>query len=158
MMDSVREYTAQDRQALVAAIDAVCAASPWMLAPRFRLTPFWEHALQTPCCVRHLLLVAVDCDQVIGWCRLFPFAPCNGFTPELELGVGLRFEYHGRGLGRAMVEQATDWAWKTGCQRIVLTTHPENRGAIRFFEHLGFASTGQQRDGRIEIACQPDRR
>jgi len=158
MMDEVRAYTVQDRDSLLAAINAVCADSPWMLAPRFRPMPLWEHALGAPRCTRHLLLVAEEQGQVVGWCRLFPPAPCNGPAPELELGIGLRAEYRRQGLGRAMVKRAIAWAQSAACQRIVLTTHPQNRNALRFFERLGFAPTGQQRDGWIEMACQPGRR
>ncbi len=157
-MSDVRAYFVQDRAPLIAAIDAVCAESPWMLAPRFQPTPSWEHALRVPHCARHLLLVAEDGGQVVGWCRLFPPAPCNGPAPELELGIGLRRGYRGQGLGRAMVERAADWARERGCQRIVLTTHPQNDGAIAFFERLGFAPTGQQGEGWVEMACRLERR
>lgn len=156
MMGIVREVTARDRHALVAAIDAVCAENPWMLAPRFQLTPPWEHALRTPNCPRHLLLAAEDCGQVVGWCRLFPLAPCNGPAPELELGIGLLPAYCRQGLGRALVEKAAAWARKAGCQRIVLTTRVENTAAVGFFAHLGFTPTGQQRDRWIEMSCQLD--
>ncbi|MBN1954659.1 MAG: GNAT family N-acetyltransferase [Anaerolineae bacterium] len=152
----MREYATQDRQALIAAIDAVCAASPWMLAPRFLPTPLWEHALRAPRCTRHRLLVVEDRAKVVGWCRLFPLALCNGPVPELELGIGLLPAYRHRGLGKALVGKAAAWGWEGGCQRIVLTTHPENRGALRFFQRLGFAPTGRQREGWIEMACQPD--
>lgn len=153
-MGEIRTYTTGDRNSLLAAIDAVCAESPWMLAPRFQPTPLWEHALQTPECGQHLLLVAEDGGEVVGWCRLFPFALCNGPAAELELGIGLRSAYHGQGLGRAMAERAIRWAQQTACQRITLTTHPQNRRARHFFERLGFVPTGRQRDGRIEMVRQ----
>jgi len=157
-MSNARVYTDQDRDSLLAAINAVCAESPWMLAPRFRPTPSWEHALCAPRCSRHLLLVVEDCGRVVGWCRLFPLAPCNGPALELELGIGMLSEYRSRGLGMAMVGKAIRWAHRTGSHCIVLTTHPENRGAIRFFKRLGFAPTDQQRDGWLEMSCQLERR
>lgn len=153
-MVEIRAYTGQDRHSLLSAIDAVCAESPWMLAPRFQPTPPWEHALGAPGCGRHLLLVAEYGDEIVGWCRLFPLVPCNGPAPELELGIGLRSEYHGQGLGRAMAERAIRWAQQTACPRITLTIHPQNRRARRFFERLGFVPTGRQRDGRIEMVRQ----
>ena len=49
----------------------------------------------------------------------------------------------GQGVGRALVEAVADWSRAWGARRLVLWVYRTNRGAIRFYERLGF---------RVEIA------
>jgi ribosomal protein S18 acetylase RimI-like enzyme len=44
----------------------------------------------------------------------------------------------GRGVGRALVDAVADWARAWGASRLVLWVYRSNRGAIRFYERLGF--------------------
>lgn len=44
-----------------------------------------------------------------------------------------------RGVGRALVEAVADWARSWGASRLVLWVYRSNEGAIRFYEHRGFA-------------------
>jgi len=135
----VRPYHPSDRQNLMDAINAVCAGG-MMRTPRFEPTPAWEHALAQPDCPCHLLLVAVEGATVVGWCRLFP-------TDEraLELGIGVVASHRRRGLGRALLGAALEWASARGMP-VVLETRTDNTPAIRLFTRSGFRVVGQQGD------------
>lgn len=150
-MREIRPYHQPDYTSLLTTIDAVCTDSPYMLTPRFEPTPPWEHALRDPHCARHLLLVAEDNGQIVGWCRLFPLALCNGSTPQLELGIGLLPEARGRGIGTGLAERAIHWAQDRGIDQLVLTVNSKNFRAIHFFKQLGFAITCKRSDSQVEM-------
>jgi len=132
----IRRYRMADQNSLIGTINAVCAEG-MMRTPRFEPTPAWEHALARPDCPCHLLLVAVEGATVVGWCRLFP-------TDEgaLELGIGVLGQYRRRGLGRALLGAALEWASARGMP-VVLETRTDNTPAIRLFTRSGFRVVGQ---------------
>lgn len=136
MSYTIRPYVSADRQQLVATVDAVCRESPYMMTAGFTPTPMWEHALTAPECPRHLLLVAVAFEQVVGWCRLFPIARPS--RPAWELGIGILGPWRGRGVGTQMIRAAQAWASRVNGGVITLSVHPDNTGAIRLYDRLGF--------------------
>jgi len=142
-MFQVRPFQFDDRPVLTAVVDSVCAEG-MMRTPRFEPTPAWEHALARPDCPCHLLLVAVEAATIAGWCRLFP-------TDEeaLELGIGVLGPYRRRGLGRALLDAALEWASARGMP-VVLETRTDNASAIRLFTRYGFRVVGQQ-DGHWQM-------
>jgi len=125
-----------DQNSLIGTINAVCAEG-MMRTPRFEPTPAWEHALAQPDCPCHLLLVAVEGANVVGWCRLFP-------TDEgaLELGIGVVASHRRQGIGRALLGAALEWASARGMP-VVLETRTDNTPAIRLFTRSGFRVVGQ---------------
>ncbi len=126
----IRRYEPADREKLVTAINQVCAEG-MMATPHFQPTPAWLHALARPHDAGHLLLVAEEVREIVGWCRLFSTGP-----GQVELGIGLLPAYRGQGLGRALLEQALVWAERQGLE-VVLTTQVDNRPARRLFEQAG---------------------
>ncbi len=139
----IRAYRPVDRWGLTAAIHSVCAEG-MMRTPRFEPTPAWEHALARPDCPCHLLLVAVDGESVLGWCRLFP-------TDEgaLELGIGVLGPYRRCGVGRALLGAALEWASARGMP-VSLETRTDNAPAICLFTRSGFRVVGHQ-DGHWQM-------
>ncbi|MGB9777695.1 MAG: GNAT family N-acetyltransferase [Anaerolineae bacterium] len=141
MRIEVRPFQLADHPGLVAAVNSVCAEG-MMRTPRFIPTPAWEHALAQPDCPCHLLLIAAEGPQVVGWCRLFP---TDG--EALELGIGVLGPYRRQGLGRALLEAALDWARG---MPVVLETRTDNIPAIRLFTRFGFRIVGQE-DGHWQL-------
>lgn len=117
-----------------------------MHTPRFEPTPAWEHALGQPDCSCHLLLIALNGEQVVGWCRLFPTG-----KGEAELGIGLLASARGRGLGRCMVSEAIAWARRREVNRLVLTTRSDNYQAISLFMGYGFKPKDRKEEDWIEM-------
>jgi len=137
---AIRSYATVDRPGLIEAIDLVCRESPYMTTCRFKPTPSWEHALDSPLCSCHLLLVAVDGRCLVGWCRLFPDTSGQSSNP-VDLGIGLLPDYRGRGIGTRMVRWAQAWAMGHLIAQVTLTVHRDNIRALRFFQRNGFRVT-----------------
>jgi GNAT superfamily N-acetyltransferase len=88
-----------------------------------------------------MVLVAVDDEgEVVGMAYGESRMPSR-FSDEraLELsGVVVRSGYRGRGVGRELVEEAARFAKERGIDWIELKTFAPNRGAMEFWERLGF--------------------
>ena len=61
----------------------------------------------------------------------------------VEIGLGLRPDLTGRGLGLAFTAAAIELAEHRGAERIVLVVAAFNRRAIRVYERAGFVETGR---------------
>lgn len=104
--------------------------------------------------VRHVLdgggvhRVAVDADgTVLGWCDIERHGR-EGFRHAGRLGIGLRAEARGRGLGRRLMMAAIDAARRQGLERIELEVFASNTRAIALYESLGFRHEGRKRHAR----------
>ena len=51
-------------------------------------------------------------------------------------------EHRGRGVGRALISAAEDWARQRGAEDVMLTTHKRRIGAHRFYRSMGYEATG----------------
>lgn len=134
----VRLSVNSDRKKLTDLIDSVCAEG-LMVTTRFLPTPDWLYALESPGQNTHLLLVAQQDTDIVGWCRLFPVAD----TSEVELGIGVTKAYRNQGIGSSLLYTAINWAREKGSP-IVLQTHKDNAIAHKLFNKFGFILTGEQ--------------
>ena len=64
-----------------------------------------------------------------------------------ELGLALRDDLKGRGLGRQVAEFGTELARSMGAGGVYLTTHVANVRAQALYENLGFRLIGTAKDG-----------
>jgi ribosomal protein S18 acetylase RimI-like enzyme len=98
----------------------------------------YQEALKNPDAV---LLVATDDEgEVVGMAYGEARTPSR-FSDEhaLELsGVVVRAGYRGRGVGRELVREAARFAAERSVQWVELKTFAPNRGAMAFWEDLGF--------------------
>jgi RimJ/RimL family protein N-acetyltransferase len=82
---------------------------------------------------------ARDADgELEGFAQLSPVK--GGAT---EIGLGLRPDLTGRGLGQAFTDAVIDLARLQGAGRITLAVAAFNARAIRVYERCGFAETGR---------------
>lgn len=64
----------------------------------------------------------------------------GGFSALIEdLFVGEAFR--GRGLATALIHAAEDWCRSRGASRVQLLADYTNEGALKFYDHMGFAET-----------------
>ena len=63
-----------------------------------------------------------------------------------DLGLMVAETHRRRGIGRALLEQAVDWARDTGISKLELHVFPWNEAAIRLYETFGFEREGLRRD------------
>ncbi len=151
MTVALRPYGMPDRTDLIRVINQVCGEGCWMGTTRFIPTSTWQHVLLRPQCNRHLLLLAVDGDAVVGWCRMFPAS--SAWLREVDLGIGLLAAYRDGGIGAALMQQALAWAWSADLQRVTLRTRLDNQRAMRVFIRCGFEFLQETDAVWADMAC-----
>jgi RimJ/RimL family protein N-acetyltransferase len=62
-----------------------------------------------------------------------------------DLGLMVARSHRGRGIGRALLEQAADWARQAGVSKLELHVFPHNEPAIALYESFGFEREGYRR-------------
>jgi RimJ/RimL family protein N-acetyltransferase len=62
-----------------------------------------------------------------------------------DLGLMVAKDWRGRGVGRALLEAAVEWARAAGVRKLELHTFPWNEPAIRLYERFGFVQEGYRR-------------
>jgi ribosomal-protein-alanine N-acetyltransferase len=75
--------------------------------------------------------------------RLEGFVQLEAAGDGVEIGLGLRPDLTGRGLGLAFTAAAIELAEQRGAERIVLVVAAFNLRAIRVYERAGFVETGR---------------
>jgi RimJ/RimL family protein N-acetyltransferase len=142
---AVHPYEANDRSRIIRVINLVCAECEWMSTKRFVPTFQWLHTFSETKCQSHLLLVAENASELVGWCRLFP-EQCNGSGKIGELGIGLLANNRNQKIGSGLLELVFQWAQNSCMDRINLSVHRENRRALHVFGNFGFRYISDDRD------------
>jgi ribosomal protein S18 acetylase RimI-like enzyme len=91
--------------------------------------------------------VALGSGEVIGWCDVRPFK-LEGFTHCGSLGMGVRKDYRGRGIGERLVRRTIGRAKEKGLERIELEVFVSNVAAIKLYEKVGFVTEGLKKRAR----------
>ena len=92
-------------------------------------------------------LVAADGDKVIGCCDVRP-SDLKGFTHVGQLGMYVRKEWRGRGIGKQLLTACLSAAREGGLEKIELEVYSDNTAAIRLYESAGFHREGLKARGR----------
>ena len=139
----VRQATLEDVPALVALFQELDRMqSDWRVftpRPGFydEVGLKYREAMRTENAV---VMVAEDEGEIVGMAYGEVRIPSR-FSDEraLELsGVVVRTGYRGRGVGRALVQEAARFAGELGVEWVELKTFAPNQGAMAFWEGLGF--------------------
>jgi len=59
-----------------------------------------------------------------------------------DLGLMVAATHRRRGIGRALLDQAADWARDAGVRKLELHVFPWNEPAIKLYEHFGYEREG----------------
>lgn len=62
-----------------------------------------------------------------------------------DLGLMVAAGYRRRGIGRALLERAVEWAREAGVRKLELHVFPHNEAAIALYEGFGFVREGYRR-------------
>ncbi|WIV51895.1 N-acetyltransferase family protein [Marivivens sp. LCG002] len=89
------------------------------------------------------VLVLEDEGEVVGYASYGPFRPFDGYKYSVEHSVYLRTDYHGRGLGRLLMEKLIERARKGKVHVMIGGIAAENEGSIALHRKLGFEETGR---------------
>jgi ribosomal protein S18 acetylase RimI-like enzyme len=92
-----------------------------------------------------VFLLALETSRIVG------ALTCEGSTHEalrhgVTLGISVRRDRRGRGIGDALMTKALEWAVETGVvRRIELHVYARNETAIRLYRKHGFEIEGRRR-------------
>ncbi|MEO8554568.1 MAG: GNAT family N-acetyltransferase [Kofleriaceae bacterium] len=146
----IRPATAEDAGALIAHLRAL-AAEPGInipLAPdeitttlaeeRDRIAGFTDNP-------RALLLVAARDRELVGELSIRGISSRRAVAHVASLGMSVRADARGRGVGRALLEDAIEWVVDAGFTRLELFVYARNQPAISLYEKHGFVQEGRRR-------------
>ena len=129
---TIRAYTPADAEAVVALWEVCGLTRPWN-DPRADLAR--AHARDP-----ELLLVAVPAGKQTGSAApigtvMAGYDGHRGWIYYLSSDPALR----GRGIGRALLEEAEQRLAALGCPKVQLMVRSENAGVLAYYERLGYA-------------------
>jgi phosphinothricin acetyltransferase len=88
---------------------------------------------------RRPIWVVVSEGEVIGWLSLSDFYDARpAYHATAEIGVYVREDYRGKGLGRRLVEEAVRRGPGLGLNTLTAGAFAHNEASVRLFEGLGF--------------------
>ncbi len=91
-----------------------------------------------------LMIVAEAGGELIGSANCF--GGQRGYAQTLSLGITVRREWRGQGVGRAMLQFMIDWCRANpAVHRLELWVFPDNPAAIHLYEKMGFQHEGNRR-------------
>lgn len=114
----------------------------------------WRKHLAEPPEGFYSLVAWVENDEVVGQLGLHTFPDRPRRRHVGQLGMAVRDDWQGRGIGTALMQAAIDLADKwLNLTRLELNVFTDNAPAIRLYEKFGFTIEGTQvdyafRDGR----------
>src|SRR5436190_2721161 len=99
----------------------------------------------------HTAFVAVHENKIAGWLGLahtilievLPYCEINGIVVDEA--------YRGKGVGKLLIEKAKQWAREKGNTKLKLHCNIIRTEAHKFYGHLGFIETKQQKNFELNI-------
>jgi GNAT superfamily N-acetyltransferase len=99
----------------------------------------------------HALFVAEDAGCLLGWLHVQEFHALTSAPNALVAGLVVTAEARGRGLGRALLLQAEEWARTRGIASMRLRARRERKAAHGFYRALGYRVYCKQLQFRKEL-------
>lgn len=99
------------------------------------------------------VLVAKRHEEIVGHLQLVPTDESG--TVELK-SLAVAPPWQGRGVGRALVERASELSVAEGLTRMTLSTAAADVGNLRFYQRLGFRMLRVERDAFLPATGYPD--
>lgn len=156
----VRSAGVDDAAPMLDCAREVFRTSPYLLTSpdEFNLTEAQERdfiasMLAHP---KQLMLTAWADGRVVGILDLRQTIPRRKARHRVLLGMSIREVYRGRGVGRALMERALDWAKAhPDITLVTLEVYAANAPAIALYRKFGFIEKGTLPGGLIDDAGAP---
>ncbi len=146
-MVEIRTVTMADVPAYRETLDAVARERQYLrlleAPPLERSLEFVRNALEKG----HVNLVAVEVSHIVGWCDI-TFG-INGEAHVGYLGMGVRRDFRGQGIGRRLMDTAVAQARTSGLEKIELQVYTSNAAAIALYKKAGFEEEGLRKRARV---------
>jgi len=133
---TLRPLAPEDRPLVEAAFERMSERSRFLrfFSPVPRLTRRTLDQLMAVDGVRHVALAAIHGSDCIGVARYVVDRDDPG---SADFAISVIDAYHGRGLGRALIEAIAEVAAARGVRRLTLDIHPDNRVMLTLARSLG---------------------
>ena len=142
---TIRPAEIQDAEKIHELLDEVGAENIYIMAePGERTVCQIEELIRNQVNNRTLLLVADRHGEIIGVVGLTG-GIFRKTSHVLEMGMAIRREFRGSGLGSTLLREAVGWARKKGFCRVELGVLTTNGQAIALYKKFGFQEEGQRK-------------
>jgi phosphinothricin acetyltransferase len=96
-------------------------------------------------------LVATAKEAVVGWAALLPVSTRAVYAGVAEVSVYIDSEWHGQGIGRALLERLVTESELNGIWTLQASIFPENAASISLHKSCGFREVGsRERIGKMK--------
>jgi phosphinothricin acetyltransferase len=135
----IRDAVAEDLPTIVEIYNStipsrVVSADTEPVSVEQRLSWFDEHEPS-----RRPIWVMEEGGEVIGWLSLSDFYDARpAYHATAEIGVYIREDYRGKGVGRSLVEEAISRAPELGLNTLTAGAFAHNEASVRLFERMSF--------------------
>jgi L-phenylalanine/L-methionine N-acetyltransferase len=140
----VRRAEVGDAAAIAKTFAASSAYAGTLQLP-FPSASLWEKRLGANGSDDHVLVALVD-GEIVGNAGLHPASKSPRRRHAGTIGMAVRDDWHGRGVGTALMTAVVDLAdnW-IGYLRLELTAYTDNEAALALYRKFGFAIEGTAR-------------
>jgi len=150
----IRYVEPADAEALIAHVNSVGAERVYIHTERLDQSVAEEaDLLRQLDRTRTLFLVAVIDGKLVGSSDV-QRGRLTKNAHTASLGIAIRKDARGLGLGRALLEDDIRWARESGIRKLSLTVFATNRSAIALYGQLGFAEEARLK-GQVVLEGSP---
>jgi RimJ/RimL family protein N-acetyltransferase len=140
----LRPANISDKEEIINNISSVCNEKVFLPTDNFVLTSEWQKVLDKPVDEENgnLLIVAQAGENIVGHLRLFPMWFGAKGRHVGEIGIVIAQPWRERGIGKAMLAYALDWARFAQFQRLIASVFATNLRALKLFLLYNFIQEG----------------
>lgn len=150
----IRQARAQNAEAVIAHVNTIGAETIYIMTERLLKTPREERLVFRQADGESgLYLVAVIDGEIVGSANIVRGRQSKN-RHTAGLGIALRRDECGVGLGLAMMKAMIAWARSVGIRNLTLGVFATNKAAIALYRKLGFTQEGRLR-GQVVLNGTP---
>jgi RimJ/RimL family protein N-acetyltransferase len=150
----IRRAMPHDAEAVIAHVNAVGAEGIHIMTERLLKTPKEERSVfRRADGESGLYLVAVIGGEIVGSADVERGRHSKD-RHTASLGIALRRDARGVGLGLAMMQRMIAWARSVGIRKLTLGVFASNAPAVALYRKLGFAQEGRLK-GQVILRRKP---
>jgi RimJ/RimL family protein N-acetyltransferase len=139
----IRRAAPRDAEQVIAHVNTIGAEGIHIMTERLKVTPKEERAVFRKADGKsELYIVAVIGREIVGSASIRRGLHLKN-RHTASLGIGLRKDARGIGLGLAMMQVLIDWARSVGIRKLTLGVFAPNKAAIGLYRRLGFTLEGR---------------